>query len=295
MSKLSLTIPKQQLELGLERSKENDRNFSKGGRSFYFFDFDDNIAVLATPLILFHKITKAELKVSSAEFAQFHHSIGHDGPYKDYFVDYDDFKGTFRNFRDHHTNELEGLDKKKNVFLDDVAHALGFPEFHWKGPSWNCFYHASFNQRPISLITARGHAPEILKEGIRLFVHSKMLPQEPNYIGVYPVNHKPTRKILGDDSYTLTVPELKQRAIRESVHRAIQAYGYSPHHRFGMSDDDPKNLSYILEEMKKLKSELPEVSFFMIETAQGQFTKHEITLNSVTSEKIEETEQLTLW
>jgi hypothetical protein len=46
---------KSQLELGETRKREPDRNLHRGGRSFYFFDFDDNIAFLTTPLILFHK------------------------------------------------------------------------------------------------------------------------------------------------------------------------------------------------------------------------------------------------
>ncbi|HPI41326.1 MAG TPA: hypothetical protein PLJ21_11020 [Pseudobdellovibrionaceae bacterium] len=287
--------PTTQLEFGIDRAKEQDRNYNLGGRSFYFFDFDDNIAVLATPLILFHKETHAEIQISSGEFANHHHDIGHRGIYENFLIDYDDHKGTFRNFRDHHTSELEGFENLKNIFIDDVAHALGFPDFHWKGPSWNCFYHAAFNQRPLSLITARGHNPETLREGIKLFVHSKMIPDEPNYIGIFPVNHKPTRQLLGDPDFTLSVPELKQRAIRESVNRALKNYGYSPHHRFGMSDDDPKNISMIIEEMTRLKTNLPEISFFVIETTQGQFIKHEITLNSLTSEKIQETDQLTLW
>ncbi len=286
---------KSQLELGLVRPKENDRNHDLGGRSFYFFDFDDNIAVLSTPILLFHKKTNQELPISSADFAINNADIGNRGPYQDYLIKYEDPFGTFRHFRDHHTHELEGLQGQKNVFINDVAHALGFPDFNWKGPSWNCFYHAAFNQRPISLITARGHTPENLREGISLFVQSQLIPQEPNYIGIFPVNHKPTRLMLGDENLCWSVPELKQKAIHESVQRALNIYGYSPYHRFGMSDDDPKNIPMIVQEMTRLKSMYPEISFFVIETTLGQFIKHEISINSVTSEKIQETDQLTLW
>jgi hypothetical protein len=274
-----------QLELGIQRQRELDRNHHLGGRSFYFFDFDDNIAFLATPLILFHRDTKEELAISSGDFAQFHHHIGNTGPYANFDIDYDDKAGTFRNFRDHDLQELEKATQEKTskpqMFVQDVAEMLGFPDLQWKGPSWECFYHATFNQRPVSLITARGHHPETLKEGIRLFVKGRLLPHEPNYLSLFPVNHRPTRHLLGDGEFKESTAELKQRAIRASVDQAIQTYGYSPHHRFGMSDDDPKNIELIVEEMTRLKAKFPEMCFFMIETQNGNFMKHEVKLSGI--------------
>lgn len=287
---------KGQLELGIQRPQEKDRNHHLGGRSFYFFDFDDNIAFLSTPLILFHKDTRAELSISSGDFAQHHHHIGQAGPYAEYEVDFDDVQGTFRNFRDREISELEKLSGRAQVFVQDVAELLGFPDLQWKGPSWECFYHATFNQRPVSLITARGHHPETLKDGIRLLVESRALPLEPNYLSVFPVSHKPTRQLLGDEDFTKSTAELKQRAIRASVEKAIEVYGYNPHHRFGMSDDDPKNIQLIAEEMTRLKAQYPEMSFFMIETQNGNFVKHEIRLSGVSSGRTgEQAPQLSLF
>lgn len=286
---------KGQLELGITRHPERDRNFHLGGRSFYFFDFDDNIAFLTTPLILFHKETREELLISSGDFAQQHRHIGHSGVYGAYDIDYCDMTGTFRNFRDHHIDELERLQGRRQIFVQDVAHALGFEDFQWKGPSWECFYHATFNQRPLSVITARGHHPETLKDGIRVFVQNKLLPLEPNYLSVYPVSHKETRHVLGDVEFKEGTAELKQRAIRASVEKAIEVYGYNPHHRFGMSDDDPKNIQLILEEMTRLKSKYPEMSFFIIETQHGNFIKHEVTKHGLRGEKAENISQLSFF
>ncbi len=277
---------KGQLELGIQRLKEKDRNHHLGGRSFYFFDFDDNIAFLTTPLILFHKENKSEVSISSGEYAKHHHLIGESGLYADYDVDYDDVRGTFRNFRDLHFGETERLAGKRQVFVNDIAEILGVPDFQWKGPSWECFYHATFNHRPVSVITARGHHPETLKDGIRLFVKGRLLPHEPNYLSVFPVSHRPTRIILGDELFAHSTAQLKQSAIRASVEKAIETYGYNPHHRFGMSDDDPKNIQLIAEEMTRLKASYPEMSFFMIETEQGQFVKHEILLSGMSSSRI---------
>jgi hypothetical protein len=52
-----------------------------------------------------------------------------------------------------------------------------------------------------------------------------------------------------------------------------------------MSDDDPKNIQLIRQEMTRLKSEFPEVSFFVIETQKGEFVKHEVLPNGTESQK----------
>ncbi len=281
-------VKKSQLEIGLPRSPEKDRNYHLGGRSFYFFDFDDNIAFLTTPLVLFHKENGSELVITTGEYGQVHPQIGKTGPFEKYEIRELDHNGTFRNFRDH-----EG--KSRQFFIEDVATILNLPDFNWKGPSWECFYHATFNQRPVSLITARGHHPETLKAGVREFVSQKWLPMEPNYLSVFPVSHHPTRHLLGDQELVMGVAELKQRAIRASVEEAIKTYGHNPHHRFGMSDDDPRNIQLIVEEMTRLKSSYPEMSFFMIETHKGNFIKHEVTLSGLRSEPIQSPSQLSLF
>lgn len=265
-----------QLEFSIQRPKEEDRNYQKGGRSFYFFDFDDNIACLTTPLILFHKQTNKEMYLSSQDWATAHPLIGKQGIYQDYEIRFCDKEGSFRYFRDHEIHDLERLGHNKQVFESDVAHVLGLSDLEWKGPSWDCFYHSVFNQRPISIITARGHSPETIKKGIQLFVDHGWLNQTPNYLSIYPVSHGSVRSELGDADQKLSTAELKQRAIRSSVLQAFAQYGYNDHHRFGMSDDDPKNLNLIVEEMTKLKREFPKICFFVIETFNNRFVKHEI-------------------
>lgn len=274
---------KGQLELGLQRAREKDRNHHLGGRSFYFFDFDDNIAFLRTPLVLFHKKTDEELHISSGEWARSHSLIGLSGAYQDYEIRFDDRTGTFRYFRDQEFSILEKLGYDQQIFIKDVKDILKLADFDWKGPSWECFYHATFNQRPISVITARGHNPETLKQGIQVFVNDRLLPLEPNYLSVFPVSHTQTRLELGDVNLKMNTAQLKQRAIRASVEKAIEIYGYNDHHRFGMSDDDPKNLQLIYDEMRRLKSDYPQMSFFLIETHNNDFIKHEITLSATQS------------
>lgn len=286
---------KGQLELGLQRPRENDRNHHLGGRSFYFFDFDDNIVFLSTSIIIFHKETNEELALSSGQWANSHHIIGKAGPYLDYEIRDLGNQGSFRYFRDHEAQELARLGKNRQLFVEDVAAILGLPDLQWKGPSWECFYHATFNQRPVSLITARGHQPDTFKDGIKLFVQRRWLPLEPNYLSIFPVSNPEVRLALGDPDQKAGIAELKQRAIRASVEQAIKTYGDSPHHRFGMSDDDPRNIQLIAEEMSRLKSRFPEMSFFLIETQNGSFVKHEITHSGTTGQKLDDTDQMSLF
>lgn len=283
-----------QLELGIGRPRENDRNYAQGGRSFYFFDFDDNVAFLATPIYVFHKNDQRQLAISSQEFAKESLNIGVRGSLKEYEVILDDQLGTFRNFRDRDLNLLDRLLGKKQVFLRDLTKALGLPEFQWKGPSWSCFYHAVYNQRPISVITARGHHPSTIVDGIRLFVKDGHLPSEPNYLSVFPVSHPDVRQTLSQ-SQMREVANLKQLAIRASVEKAMQVYGSSPYHRFGMSDDDPKNIALIAEEMARLKSVYTEVRFFIIETTNGRYIKREVFSDHTESHEMSKAEQLALF
>ncbi len=186
----------------------------------------------------------------------------------------------------------------KQSFIADMQDALDKADHVWKAPSWNSFYHATYNQRPISLITARGHQRETIMAGIDLMVKDGHLPLSPKYHSIYPVSNVDIRKELGDINLTKTVPELKKDAIRFSVSKAIEEYGLSPFHRFGMSDDDPKNIELITEEMRELKVQYPEMSFFVIQTFKDSFTKFEILpheTREIISKKESRSDQLTLF
>jgi hypothetical protein len=47
--------------------------------------------------------------------------------------------------------------------------------------------------------------------------------------------------------------------------------------------------------MTRLKARFPEMSFFMIETQHGDFIKHEVKLNGLQGEKIENLSQLSFF
>ena len=77
-----------------------------------------------------------------------------------------------------------------------------------------------------------------------------LIEREPSYHTVFPVgNDEVRREQLGDGELEITTPVLKKRAIIQSVDEAVTKYGSEPAHTFGMSDDDPENVSLIVRAM----------------------------------------------
>lgn len=259
-----------QLELDLKREFEPDRNFSVGGRSFYFFDLDDNVFFLPTSIYLFHKISKQQLPLTTAEYAKWGRLVGQKGTFKEFELNLEDNVGSFRRFRDH---------GGESPIVEDIRVALQDSGFHWKGPSWSCFYHAVFNKRPVALITARGHSADSIKAAIQVLVEAGHLPHEPNYLEVFAVSHPQVRRVLGDDSATLSISQLKKNAIEYAVESAMKLYGENPNHRFGMSDDSEENIELITEAMRRLKRRYSENSFFVINTFDEKLLKSEVFSN----------------
>jgi len=265
-----------QVELSLDGKHLEDRNFHLGGRSFYFFDFDDNIVHLNTKIVIFNKLNNQEIEVSTEDFAELSNDLGVKEKWKDYELrDIISNKGSFRNFR-----ELDGLShRSEQPLIKDMVEALTQKFIDWRGPSWDFFKHAVNNNRPISIITARGHHPNTIKRAINILVNSKDLKFNPNYLSVYSCSHPETRKLLNDPEYKLEISELKKKAIHAAVMDAFWVYETNPAHRFGMSDDDPKNVELIREAMVELKQRYPKNSFFVINTHARELIKEEVLLD----------------
>ncbi len=277
-----------QLNLPMDYFRELDRNFEKGGRSFYFFDFDDNVVHLYTKIIVFEKNTGRELEVSTQDFALVQKELGKSGSqWENYELLFNDFNGSFRNFR-------EQPDAKTQPLVRDMEEALKNSFVEWRGPSWDFFVHAVYNNRPISIITARGHHPHTIRRAIDLLVQSRDLAVDPNYLSIYSVSHPETRRLLGDADFKLSTAELKKVAIQRAVQDAFACYGFSPHHRFGMSDDDPHNVALIAEAMRELKSQYPDNAFFVINTHERKIVKEEVLVEKTQAEAFT-LEQLSLF
>ncbi len=268
-----------QFELQTERLTEPDRNHRYGGRSFYFFDFDDNIMTLPTETFLYHKETGAPVGVSSSEYTTIRTEIGRAGPWEKYQINFDAEKGTYQNFRDQNLSWYRKyILRQEQAFVQEIREITRKPLEEWCGPSWNCFYHAVLNKRPIAVITARGHSPKTLKRGLNELVRSGALPHKPNILALYPVSYPKIRDVLLEGSIETPISVLKKRAIRAAVMKAFKVYGHNPFHRFGMSDDDPDNIRLVEDEMLIMKKEFPQTGFFIIEAMGGAIKKREVII-----------------
>lgn len=246
-------------------------NTQSDGVSLYFFDFDDNVMCLGTPVFIRNTVTGETRKLSTGEFATVFPRLGIPGEWQDYAM----FEGSYARFRDLPKAQAEA--GQKQYFTQDIENALQLPEQEWKGPSWDLFHYACWRQRPVSIITARGHEPDTLKQGIRVLVERGFLLKEPNYHTIFPVGNDQVREQqLGDTSLTMTTPALKKRAIIQSVAQALDTFGAGVPHRFGMSDDDPQNVHLIISAMCECKKKYLDKRFFVINTHQGEMVKLEV-------------------
>jgi hypothetical protein len=121
---------------------------------YYAFDWDDNIVHMPTKIMLKTEDGE-EIGMSTDDFAEYRHDLGKTPvQYKgDTIVGFAD--NPFRNFR------TEG-DKD---FLVDAMRAK-------KGPAFDDFREAINNGSIFSIITARGHNPETLKQSIYNYIIS---------------------------------------------------------------------------------------------------------------------------
>lgn len=121
---------------------------------YYAFDWDDNIVHMPTKIVL--KTEEGdEVGMSTDDFAEHRHHIGKEPfQYKgETIVGYAD--EPFRNFRT----------KGDKDFLIDAMSAK-------EGPAFNDFREAINNGSIFSIITARGHNPETLKQAVYNYIIS---------------------------------------------------------------------------------------------------------------------------
>ena len=277
-----------QLQLEQWLPYRSDRNAEHGGRSFYFFDLDNNIMHLRTTIVLFHKETREKVYIMPDELAKEEDSVGKSGRYRDYYFDETESTGSFQNFRDHPLSLGARLRGEKQLLIRDIEEAMERPVWEWHGPSWNHFFYAVLNRRPISIITARGHRPRSLALSLNRLYQGGHLPRRPNILSLYPVTNPKVRRQLGDGNYTKRVAELKRIALFESIKLAFRKYGQNPHHRFGISDDDPRNVREITQALVEIKREYPANAFFVIDSSGGRVQKTEVFTDRIeTSDTID--------
>ena len=123
---------------------------------YYAFDWDDNLMYMPTKIYLKDNNNKS-VGMSTEDFAEYRTLIGNeDFNYEgNTIVGFDE--DPFRDFR------VTG-DKK---FLEDAMKAP-------TGPAWSDFIEAINNGSIFSIVTARGHTPSILKQGVYNLIKKNM-------------------------------------------------------------------------------------------------------------------------
>ncbi|MEZ4815761.1 MAG: hypothetical protein R3A80_11225 [Bdellovibrionota bacterium] len=125
---------KGQIPLPINFYRELDRNFHKGGRSFYFFDLDDNLLHLPTTIVLFSKKDNSLKEVSTADFTTIKEELEDPkSPWFNYEARFTNDFNSFMHFRDKQIN----LRNEEQKLIYDLRTALANPQLEWKGPSWN--------------------------------------------------------------------------------------------------------------------------------------------------------------
>ena len=121
---------------------------------YYAFDWDDNIVFMPTKIMLVD-VNGEEVGMSTHGFAQYRHLIGkQEFDYEGHTIK-DYATNPFRNFR------VEG----DQQFLNDAPDAT--PAVN---ASFNDFKECVEGASIFAIITARGHNPETLKEGCKIYI-----------------------------------------------------------------------------------------------------------------------------
>ena len=128
----------------------------------YGFDWDDNILRMPTKIYLKSDLGDV-IGMSTEDFAEYRHLIGNE-PFDyegDTIVGYDN--NPYRDFTSSET------------FLEDTVEAIKKDR---KSPSFKKFKENLIYANPFSIITARGHSPNVIKKGVKMFIHLVLSPEE---------------------------------------------------------------------------------------------------------------------
>ena len=214
------------------------------------FDWDDNVLFMPTTIRIFHKEDGSFRDLSTGEFAEVGGQIGKEGtPWADFEIrpDTDEGGGSFAGFRDF---DPEGFAKGMHRAVREGK----------LGPKALDFFAALSDPdvaQHTSIITARGHEPQTIHDGLRamqvLFGAPKHIPPVEN---IFPVHNPDLKSQLSADSSAANPAGGKGVAASRLLDRLDgKPFGpqstpvYSPqgdgerehHHLFHFSDDDPKN------------------------------------------------------
>lgn len=123
---------------------------------YYAFDWDDNVMNMPTQIMVLDDKNN-EIGISTEDFAHYRHLLGNE-PFVyngKNVVGY--AEKPFRNFR---------VDGDKQFLVDVLSASFG--------PSWDDFVECINGGSVFSIITARGHNPNILKQGVYILIKNNI-------------------------------------------------------------------------------------------------------------------------
>jgi hypothetical protein len=223
----------------------------------FSFDIDDNLFFLPTRVKLFDTQTKKLINVSSAEFAK----IRTDPRYQE-------VPDSMRRFE----NDATG---KHNFFKEDLLEAMA--RGHWQGPQFDTFVKSLSTQESaaeVTLITARGHSPEVVLEGLKVLQQQGFIKYLPKVTNIYTVSSEHFRLKYGG---SMGEPRVAKAAIISELldrleKRSVDGKGRSLERntRWSFSDDDRRNIESARELITQNAGRWPHVSISLIYTGPKQ-------------------------
>ena len=223
----------------------------------YNFDWDDNILIMPTMVLLYHKDTYEEIPVTTKEFARYRKNIGVKGKYQDYVV-FGDKKGIADHPKYHSFSQFR--DKRgQNIFLEQVKIALAGKSY---GPSFGAFC-ASLRSKDTAkwttIITARGHHPKKIYEALKYMQEVGYIEYLPPLKNIFPVSHKKFQGEAAKPSITKVeilskiLDEINEKSVKEKGKQITlgngKDIGFS--HVCGFSDDDPATFEHARDSLAK--------------------------------------------
>ena len=249
----------------------------------YSFDWDDNIINMPTTIKMLKKTDSGweKVDIGTSEFSRVRDD-----------ENYDLDEGAFDNFI------------SEESFLNDLQLALNNSSF---APSFEKFKEALIYANPISIITARGHNPEVLRKGMDLVIShtfnedelSKMIDniqqeipelegETPEIIlktyldsnEYHPVTSASFAHKFGLEASSAENPEENKKiALRDYVTKIVTKAKEMVNTKYsklsiGFSDDDLGNVNAIIPFIEEvLQVEFPEVDFVVYDTSDGGMNK----------------------
>ena len=264
--------------------------------SYYIFDWDDNILVMPTKILL-DKFVDGEwipVEVSTKEFSEV----------RKYIDDYLNGKESIWRFRNNIANEAfsefrDWGERGEKAFPDDTIYAIKNNNF---GPVWDIFIECLIGGHIFMIVTARGHEPNTIKSAVKWIIDNYLNNHQKNdmeenlrkfnalfeindaiwdfedlvnnyldlcyYIGICSEYFRELFNLEKDTK--IETEKFKAMAIRYFT-KSVNEYGKKINRRVkvGFSDDDPATVQHVYKYLKdKLWYEIP-IDYYVFHTKDG--------------------------